>query len=153
MLPFNIHYSNLSVVPDFPLLLGNIIDHYFPVTVEKTIYEIDDTVTFNARADVLNVIGPNVEKVLQSFPAELTVTAPGTYTLSQVPISGITVVESIYVKIPATESNINLVESDLVNPYFFEETDEVKVDLLFYFALAIVILLFLEWWLKSREQI
>jgi hypothetical protein len=73
--------------------------------------------------------------------------------LSQVPLSGITVVESIYVKLSAAESNINLVESNLTNPYFFDESDEVKVDLLFYFALAIVILLFLEWWLKSRDRI
>lgn len=153
MMPFNIHYSNLSMIPAFPLLLGNVIDHYFPETVEKTVYEIGDTVKLNARADVLNVIGPNMELALQSFPAEITVTEPGTHTLSQVPLSGITVVESIFVKLSAAESNINLVESNLTNPYFYEDSDEVKVDLLFYFALAIVILLFLEWWLKSRDRI
>jgi hypothetical protein len=41
----------------------------------------------------------------------------------------------------------------LVNPYFFT-TDDVEIaDLLFYLALALVALLFIEWWLKSREQI
>ena len=64
-----------------------------------------------------------------------------------------TSVESVFVKIPATESDINLTESTLVNPYFYEDTGANNVDLLFYFALAMVALLFLEWWLKSREQI
>ena len=83
----------------------------------------------------------------------MTVVRPGTYTMSQLPMSGEVVIENIFVKIPAAESNINPVESTLTNPYFFEETDSDNVDLLFYFALAVVTLLFLEWWLKSREQI
>ena len=81
------------------------------------------------------------------------VSAPGTYTMTQSAMSGETIIESIYVKIPSAESNISLVEDTLTNPYFFEETTSNNIDLLFYFALAVVALLFIEWWLKSREQI
>ena len=68
-------------------------------------------------------------------------------------MSGEPVIESIFVKIPGVESDINHVEGVLTNPYFFEETEIISIDLLFYFALAVVTLLFIEWWLKSREQI
>lgn len=153
MMPFSLHYSNLTMQPDFPLLLKNLVGYFFPVTLTDYIFEANDTVSLNARADVLNVSGPELQLTLESFPADLTLAVPGTYTLMQTPMSGNTVVENVFVKIPATESSINLVEGTLTNPYFFEEKDSIDIDLLFYFALAVVTLLFLEWWLKSREQI
>ena len=153
MMPFSLHYSNLAMQPDFPLLMKNLVDYFFPVTLTGHIYEANDTISLNARADVLNISGPELEVSMDQFPANLALTLPGTYTLMQTPMSGEMVVENIFVKIPASESNINLVEGALTNPYFFEETDSIDIDLLFYFALAVVTLLFLEWWLKSREQI
>jgi hypothetical protein len=153
LLPFSLHYSNLSMVPDFPLLLKNTVDYFFPATLNGYVYDIGQTVQIHARANELTVTGPETKLSLQTFPSEMTVVRPGTYTMSQLPMSGEVVIENIFVKIPAAESNINPVESTLTNPYFFEETDSDNVDLLFYFALAVVTLLFLEWWLKSREQI
>jgi hypothetical protein len=141
------------MVPDFPLLLKNTVDYFFPATLNGYVYDIGQTVQIHARANELTVTGPETELNLQTFPSEMTVVRPGTYTMSQLPMSGEVVIENIFVKIPAAESNINPVESTLTNPYFFEETDSDNVDLLFYFALAVVTLLFLEWWLKSREQI
>jgi hypothetical protein len=40
----------------------------------------------------------------------------------------------------------------LLNPYFVEVEDNVDQDLLLYVALALVALLFVEWWLQSREH-
>ena len=151
--PFSLHYSNLALTIEFPLILSNVISHYFPTTLEKYIYEVNDTVKVNARSELLEVDGPNLDLDLTSFPAEWTVNLPGTYTLMQNPLSGALVIESIFVKIPATESNTHLTEDILVTPYFFSAEDSEAVDLLFYIALAAVALLFFEWWLKSREQI
>jgi hypothetical protein len=39
------------------------------------------------------------------------------------------------------------------NPYFFVDDGSTNIDLLFSLALTMVALLFIEWWLKSREQI
>lgn len=153
LLPFSMHYSNLALLPNFPLLLNNVINYFFPVTIEEYKYEINDVVSMNARANELKVEGPNVELTFDKFPAELTVTEPGTFTMTQIPISGVMVIEHIHVNIPASESDINLEESVLKNPYFYEESDTADIDLLFYFALAVVALLFIEWWLKSRDQI
>ena len=115
--------------------------------------ELPDKVEVNAQANVLEVTGPNTNLTLEELPTEIVVENPGTYTLTQMDMSGETVIENIYVKIPATESDICLEEESLQNPYFFEVPEDNYLDLLFYFALAVVMLLFIEWWLKYREQI
>ena len=53
---------------------------------------------------------------------------------------------------PEAECNIAEIADELVNPYFAVVEDEADFDLLLYFALALVALLFAEWWLQSREQ-
>ena len=89
---------------------------------------------------------------MEEFPASVKLVTPGIYTLSQTIISGEDVVENFYVKVPAEESHINLVEDVLTNPYFMIDDQVDDLDLLLYFAIALVTLLFAEWWLKTREQ-
>lgn len=153
VLPFSMHYSNLALTLDFPILLYNMLGHYFPTTLEEYVYEVNDPIKVNARSNLLEIEGPGTQKDFSEFPAEWVAHMPGTYTLMQNPFSGDFVIESIYVKIPAEESNINLTEDVLDTPYFYTEADSEAMDLLFYLALAAVLLLFFEWWLKSREQI
>jgi hypothetical protein len=155
LMPFSLHYSNLAVVPEFPLILMNTMSYFFPSTVGEYVFDVGESVELNARANELEIsvpFGPNPEPV-QTFPTKYPVKVPGTHTFTQYPISGIPSIDSIYVKIPDDESNINLTEETLVNPYFYTDADDLNIDLLFYFALAMVALLFIEWWLKSREQI
>ncbi|MBR2611922.1 MAG: VWA domain-containing protein [Clostridia bacterium] len=154
LMPFSVHYSNLIALPEFALLLNNIAEHFFPQTIkDKFVYEPGDTVEVNSQANVLEVTGPETNITLEEFPSEIVIDQPGTYTMTQMAMSGETVIENIYVRIPATESDICLEEESLQNPYFFELPEDYYLDLLFYFALAVVMLLFIEWWLKSREQI
>ena len=154
MMPFSLHYSNLALLPEFPLLILNTMSTFFPTTTDEFIFETGDVLDLNARGPFLEVYDPTgTMTTLETLPAQIETDIPGTYTFTQYLMSGDVSVESVFVKIPATESNINLTEATLVNPYFYEDTGANNVDLLFYFALAMVALLFLEWWLKSREQI
>lgn len=151
VMPFSLHYSNLALTKEFPTLMYNLLEHYVPCTITEHLYEVNDTVSLNARGQELNVEGPGVDVMFEEFPNELLVKTPGVYTLSQIPISGIQVIENIYVKMPAGESNIKLVEDTLTNPYFEQIEEIADQDLVFYLAMALVALLFLEWWLQSKE--
>ena len=154
VLPFSLHYSNMALTMEFPLLLRNMINYFFPVMLEDYVYQINETVTVNARTNLLEVDGPGGTQLeFETFPAQWVVSAPGTYTMTLNAFSGTPIIESVYVQIPASESNINSTEDVLTNPYFFTTDDIAIADLLFYIALALVALLFIEWWLKSREQI
>jgi len=151
IMTFSLNYSNLPIIKEFPAMMLNMLQYYLPSTLEDHLYEVNDTVSLNARSPKLYVEGPGVETELEVFPNSLYVTEPGVYTFSQDTISGENVVENIFVKIPAKESNIKLVEDSLENPAF-EDVNEIEdKDLIFYFALALFVLLFCEWILQLKE--
>jgi hypothetical protein len=60
--------------------------------------------------------------------------------------------ESIYVKMPAQESDVWAKGEALDNPYTDLTKEDYFKDLLLYVAAALVALLFIEWWLKGQES-
>ena len=96
-------------------------------------------------------VSGNAELELEEFPATLTLNLPGTYDLTQTTYFGKLISESIYVRIPASESNIRAARDGIAEPYRVDINKDFYKDLLVYFALALVIIEFFEWFLKSRE--
>lgn len=147
----NLNYSNFPVTKEFPIFFYNMLNYYFPETISDTVFEVDETIELNARGPVLELTGPSINEDITEFPKSLKVSTPGIYTLLQVPISGVDVVENFYVRIPVAQSNTEAVYDELTNPYFPPVEEAPDMDLVFYFALALVSILFIEWWLQSRE--
>jgi len=152
---FSLHYSSIAIQAAFPQLLYNMFQFFLPPTVERNAYEVNETISFNARgadltvASVTNIVEP---ELYTEFPAEYTATIPGTYELFQTAF-GKSIYEKIYVKIPETESNIWAYEDSLVDPYSQQQIVDFYDDLLIYIAAALVTLLFCEWWLHLREEV
>ena len=152
LMNFSLHYSNLSVLKEFPLMMFNVFEYFFPSTVRDYAFEVYESVDLNARGDDLSVYLGNEElHKFEQFPAVLKMDKPGTYVLKQKTFTGKDVTEYIYVTIPSSESNIFATSDTLENPYRLEEENEYFKDLLLYIAIALVSLLFIEWWLQSRE--
>ena len=156
LMPFSLNYSNLPIVVDFPLMMYNILEYYMPSTITNYIYDVNQNVQLNSRGEDLTVTMPDgTTKVLTTFPDKVTVTVPGMYSVMQYNLKGDPVVEMFYVKIPDSESNIVAEFDVLENPQFMyveEKEDIINTDILLYFAIALVTLLFAEWWLHTREQ-
>ena len=150
---FSLHYSNFAMMPEFPIIMQNAIEQFIPTTFEKDVYNVYDKVDLNSRSPLLNISGPTMAEVFEEFPASVYVNDPGLYTVSQTPISGIQVVENFFVTMPDEQSNIDVLEDRLTNPYYPPVEADPDMDMVFYFALALVLLGFAEWWLKSRENI
>ena len=126
-----------------------------PSTVSSNSFEINEQITLNARGRELyvsNEYDPESLMVFESFPASFTATTPGTYTLSQTTFAGKPIEEKIFVRIPASESNIWKTEDALGNPFKEIEAIDYFNDLMKFVALAMVIILFIEWWLHNREN-
>ena len=153
VMTFSHNYSNLAVKSEFPLFMYNIIDYFAPQTLDGFVFDVNETIELNSRSDELNIVGPGMDTAVSEFPYSMKVINTGVYTTTQELLSGEALIENFYVKLPASESNINQEIDVLSNPYFYQETDVSDIDLLLYFAIALVALLFIEWWLKSREQI
>ena len=150
---FSLHYSNFALTPEFPMFMNNVINYYIPSTFESPVVDIYEEVTLNSRSPELSVVGPNdLDVDFTEFPATVPADAPGLYTVTQTPISGQQVVENFFVTIPDVESNIVREIDSLTNPYYPPFEDDTNFDLVFYFALALCALMFIEWWLKSREN-
>lgn len=151
VLATDVNYSNLAMLTDFPMLLLNIFQYFIPSTILDYVFEVGETVTLNARGPELNVTGGDIETTFTEFPAQIKVEKPGVYTMTQIDISGEFITESFFVGYSNYESNITKEVNKLPLLYVEEVPENEDKDLLVYFAAAIVALLFIEWWLQSRE--
>jgi hypothetical protein len=155
VLTFSLHYSNLPIRLDFPMLMHNIFSYFFPSMTDGSSFSVGESIKLESNCDEMVVShkdGVVKEQVYSKFPATFKADIPGTYNLEQVTFSGKPRVESIYVKIPSSESNICKIEEALQTPYIEIEEEDYFKDLLLYFAAALVAFVFIEWWLHSREN-
>ncbi len=153
IMPFSLHWSNLALRIDFPLMVYNTFSYYFPETVQKNSFEVNETVELKARGEQLMVEGFEMQQSFDAFPAYIKVDKPGTYVMTQTTFTGKELTERIYVRIPALECNIKRVGDAIVEPYQVEDDSEFFQDLLLYIAIALVTLLFVEWWLQNHDSI
>ncbi len=157
IMPFSVHYSNISVKPDFMLMFMNLFNYYFPKTVQQNAFEIGSPIPVDSRGEFLDVLYPGSEQddaqTIVDLPNTLIASLPGPYILQQRTYFGKDLTEKIYVRIPSQESNIKMEADSLANIYVDHSMDQFYEDLLFWLALALVSLLFIEWFLHSRENI
>ena len=150
---FDLNKSSLPLNPDFSFLMYNMFNYYIPSTLTSNTFEIGDTVELNSRGTNLKVEGNGLDYSMVGKTGSVTVTRPGAYTVTQTPMSGDElIIENFYVRIPVDESNL----SRQVDSLPVADVDvEVRVefeDLLFYFAIALVSLMFIEWLLQIKKN-
>lgn len=149
---FSVHYSNISMRNDFAWFMRNMFDYFIPSIVKGNSFEVNESVTLGSRGETLNVRGGNENFVYDTFPATLNLKIPGTYTLTQKTYFDKDVEENIFVRIPAKESDIKGVDDRLREPYTPSSTGELYKDLALIFASILVGVLFVEWFLNTREN-
>ena len=152
---YSIHYANLAINESIAVLMYNVFEYFMPSTVIGNSFEVNEKISLNARGNELYVTNENTDDdtmIFETFPATMTLTLPGEYVLSQTTFAGKPIEEKIFVKIPASESNIWKTEDKLGNPYKDPEEEDYYNDLMKYIAAAMVAILFIEWWLQSREN-
>ena len=120
---------------------------------EKLNFEIGDTVDLTARGTELKVTGNGEEFVFEGNKGQITVTHPGSYTATQKPMQGDhLIIDNFFVKIPSDESRITRQVDSLPAADVDTEKRIEYEDLLFYFAIALVSLMFVEWILQSKKN-
>lgn len=149
---FSVNWSNLAKLPENFLFMYNLLDWFFPSIAEKNAVEVKEEFTLNTWGDEL-VLG-NGEKVFKAeeLPAAYSVDVPGTYTFHQTTYYNKAISFSVFAKPPASESNIRPMADSLGDPYEGTEEETYIRDLLIILASVLVALLFVEWWLQSRDN-
>ena len=130
-------------------------NYFLPSTSTEYVFEVNQEATLNCRGDMLTISGPSnisYEFVDPSdFPCKVKFTVPGLYEIEQRLVSGRTVTESIYVCTADDHSNILLEIDELDSPIVQVNTETIDVDLIIWFAIALVALLFVEWILHTQD--
>ncbi len=152
VMSFSLHYSNLPLLVDFPIIMYNMFGYFFPSTVDSNAFETGESVSLNCRGESLTVGEGDDKLIFTSFPASLRLDLPGAYTIRQTTYAGKEVVETIYVRMPRAESNIFAQEDALRSPYYGVDENDYYRDVLLYIACALVALLTLEWYLQHKES-
>ena len=149
----DLHYSNIAPTYYFSSLMLNMFNYYIPSTLTSNSFEIGDTVDLTARGTELKVSGGDEEISFEGNRGQIVISKPGTYTVTQKPMEGDElIIDSFFVAIPNEESNITK-QIDQVPPASVEIVTEIEFeDLLFYFAIALVALMFVEWMLQSKKN-
>lgn len=153
VLAFSLNQSNFGVLFDFPFWMNNLFNYFIPTTTSGYTFEVGDSITVNSRSSSLSVEGPSVKYEYTEFPARLTLTRPGTYTLRQTTMTDDYLTETIYASISNFESEITKQVDALPTLHVVRTTGEEDRDLIVYLAAALLALLFLEWFLQSRDNL
>lgn len=155
VMSFGVNYSNIGVLPEFYLLWKNAFEYFFPSTVNKFVYDINEKAELNARGSSLTIEANAFEEpvIKDDFPATVSFPTPGTYTISQTTYYGTSIREYIFVKMPAEESNITGIRGSLYKPNREKNEADYFKDVITYIAAALVAFLFIEWCLHLKDGV
>lgn len=150
---FNVNFSMLSMeFYAFAPLMYNLFNYFVPSTFVDYIYEVNDTVELNSRNSYLTLQSPGDMAVeLNPIPSEITLTVPGTYYVKDTDSPDAEFL-SFFVKMPPSASNILREVDELKHIEISQQTEQIGHELWIYFAAIMVALLFVEWWLQSRDK-
>lgn len=165
ILTFDLHDSNLPLLPDFISLLGNMLDYVMPDMMDSFHYNVDENITVRAVPLCIQMTLQNVDGTMQNLntidhTAQFSLSIPGVYTLFQDRSVGEQKYCRFSVEIPESEGDLSVrqIESTL---YLSKDTGKnVENDLypdddinpIYWFALAIFVLLMLECVVFNRER-
>lgn len=154
IMPCDIHFMDMAIT-QFPSVMYGIIEYFFPLTTEKRVYDVNETITVNSRSNQILVAKPNGEtETITEFPGTLPAAVSGTYSFTQTLISQKTRVDTVFVKVPSDESNI-LRQVDVLEAPLQQEVSEIIyiMTILFILLGVLVALLLVELWLSSRSSV
>lgn len=149
---FDLNYSNIIALPDFSFLVYNLYNYFIPPTLSGNAFEIGDTVKLNSRGTELRVTGNGEEYTFDGKGGELTLLRPDTYTVTQKTMGGETISEKFFVKIAAEESDPTKTVDVLPSVEYSDNLGVGYQDLLLYFAIALVLLMFAEWAFEIKKN-
>lgn len=153
---FSVNTSYEAVFVDFPILFGNLFEYFLPTAVSQPVFNVGDAARLRARGSSMNVTSTDMNETLVAFPASLELEIPGVYTLTQ-PIMADEAtalkfsVNNFFVRVPQSENNVYARFEKLEPLKGTRQSDPVPTDLVFYFAIALLLLVVSEWYLHTRE--
>lgn len=154
---FDIHTSDLALLPDFVVLMKNCMEYSFPDVIEKSDYHVGDIAVVNvlASCDSIRVESPqgNVSYLSTSVATtELSLTEAGTYTITA-NIDGNMREYKLFAAIPEEERAVQTMPVELnVQGTATEGGFDGQFDPLFILFICLAVIFALEWGVYCYEK-
>ncbi len=168
VLLFDIHYSDLPLLLEFPMLIGNMCTYAAPGTLDKYAFSVGENVMIHTKPNTHTVElryegmtgGEETVTRYEAFPIETAVREPGTYTVTQHLSNGKVRTDKFHVRVPVGESDFNargevLSGDEYQNPAVGEDGKHIRYNIMEFFkyiAILLLVLLVIEWGVQYREQ-
>ncbi|MCL2847665.1 MAG: VWA domain-containing protein [Firmicutes bacterium] len=156
IIPFNVNRAAFAANLNWFAMWDNIIEYFLPRTLERYIFDANTSVLLNARSSYITVAGHGLEITIDTFPHSLNVLTPGSYRVQQdvfgrhgQPPHR----DYFFVRIPRLQSDFNREIHLLFHDIFYATAPPIDWDLMMYFAIALVALLFIERMLHIKDAV
>ena len=165
VLAVDLHYTNLPITMNFIVLMNNLFDYSVKTTLYKGIYNIGENIQINSKVLTKELYFDDKLK-MNSFDYKDSinevVNKPGIFEIKQIMTNGTTIVDKVFIKTSENESNFRYTVDTLavdryINPElniegrpgfdYYDYTSIAK-----YFAIALLVLVIVEWGVQYREQ-
>ena len=152
ILTLNLNTSNLAMLYQFPTMIVNMFDYFIPQTIQNHVFDVGEEITIQARGTDVRIVGGQGETAVQA-PATVSMSAPGSYTVTQILATGRRSETDFYVKTASSESNLNRIENEIPGASLIEKPRDIESDIYFWLAVALFAVIFLERFLQARKKI
>jgi len=143
VLSFNLNFSKLPMLLEFPALMLNLFDYFLPPTLQDYIFDVGVPVSINARGSDLSVVDPlGAPKKYEGSFALDPYPYPGIYTVKQQLLSNNEDTEWFFVRIPAAQSDF--LREEAFYPPYMPPLKLINRDLLIFLASALFALVVIE---------
>lgn len=157
---FDLHYTDLPLNINMAILFNNMVNYSAHQLTNKFEYNVGDNITLypKLRTNEMTINGETIytSKDLDNI-VYYSVLKPGRYEVIQTLNDGSTITNYFFVRMDQEETNFNLIgeilaadEYNSLSQTTFKSTN--KVDIIFYVALILLVLIIFEWGLSYHEQ-
>lgn len=154
---FELSASNLPLRIAYPALIHNMVEYSLCPVLEETSYEVGDEITLNkvsgtVLTSVQGGMGAAVAENHVRMPVTYRAEEPGLYTVTQIMADDSVETAEYYVRLAAEESNLTAAGGSLPQIAGADVEVSYEKEITWWFVLALLLLIVVEWGLQYREQ-
>lgn len=154
---FDLHNSNLPIIPDYILLMYNLSKYSVQNMINQNLYYPGDSIEIHKKTSALYTTISSKEGEIEydSFPLRLTAQEPGEYRITQTLSSGEEASKDFFIRVDKKQSDFDYdygVLSDPITPSEAQDLNRNTVDIIFYLTGVFMLLMLIEWGVHYREH-
>ncbi len=154
VLSFDLNKSNLPLLLDFPIMMSNTFDYFFPQLITDNIFEVGGSVSVNARGSDVKITNSDGSIIYSSESNfQHIFSGVGSHSVSQVLINGKVQKMQFFIRVAESESNISKTSDSIPGAFKLKDRESTATDILLYISIALYVAVLIERLLYASEKI